>query len=102
MFGFGKKNKAKVKVTTHKGGGPVKRLRIAIGTGVVVSVLHLIFGEAYPDDTYKAAADLIIGLIDSGVALWALYQHKPAVQAAADASEPEDVEAVKAAAGIKQ
>lgn len=100
MFGFGKKDKGVVKVTTHQ--GAVKGLRIAIGSGVVVSLLHLIFGEAYPDDAYKAAADLIIGVIDSAVALWALYHSKSAIQAAADAREDHEVAAVKQAAGIKQ
>lgn len=40
MFGFGgKKNKTKVVVKTAKGGGPIRKVKFAIGAGVLASLL---------------------------------------------------------------
>lgn len=75
---FGRKNKAKVKVRTAKGGGPIKKLKVAIGVGVVVSALKSIFGDSIPEDLLNPLASFILESGDLLSALAAFYFTSPA------------------------
>ncbi len=104
MFGRNK-DKAKVQVETAKGGGPIKRLRVMIGAGVVIGVIHA--AEAYfgtdflPVEMEQETAELILNVIDLGAAWFAWRAVKPAVVQAADAQGVDAVAAVKAEANVK-
>lgn len=105
MFGFGKKNKASVEVKTSKTGGPIKRLRVLIGAGVIIGVIHALeagFGHDFlPAELEKETADLILNGVDLVIAFLAMRAMKPAVVEAANA-QGSAVTVAKQAAGVKE
>lgn len=71
---FGNKNKAKVKVKTAKGGGPIKKVKAVIGVGVVLSAMKWLgVDEMLPPDLVKHVAEFGVELISLTVALVAYY-----------------------------
>lgn len=106
MFGFGNNKKASIKVKTAKTGGPIKRLRVLIGAGVIVGVIHAVeayFGHDFlPAELEGETADLILNMLDLALAIGAMRTMKPAVVEAADAHGPTQIAQAKAAAGVKQ
>lgn len=76
---FGNKQKAKVKVKTAKGGGPIRKLKVAVGVGVVVSLLKGLFGDAIPQDLLNPLASFILESGDLISAWVAFYVARPDV-----------------------
>lgn len=76
MFGSGK---AKVKIKTAKGGGPIRKLKFAIGAGVIVSILKGLFGDAIPADLLNPIARFLLESGDLLTALVAFYVARPAM-----------------------
>lgn len=105
MFGFGNKNKAKVEVETAKSGGPIKRLRLLVGAGFIIGIIHAVesyFGTDFlPEGLEKETADTILQGFDLVAAYFAWKAVKPAVVQAADAQGSVEVAQAKADAGVK-
>ena len=62
MFGRNK-NKAKIKVKTAKGGGPIRKLKFMGGTAAVIAVLKWLGADAYiPPDLMEPLAKVGVEL----------------------------------------
>lgn len=91
MFGLGKNNEAKVKVKTAKGGGPIRKVKFAIGAGVVASAISPFLTpllESWlgyvPDGLVEQIARWLVENYELISALIAAYAARPGVDDAVE------------------